>query len=144
MSLDEKQREIITRLKSRLQSLLHALNSGDKAGAQAIRSEARDIFLLEYLGAYYQHTCISRWVFPKIRKELVDEEIIPFLYCCDWILTMLNQQAVLTYCEHDPIRLSEEDLGFAFRFVNKYTHPWELQRKRKLRALENKLIGMGE
>jgi|GEM_PF-3462783 len=140
IALDEKQRSVTDKVSEQLYALLQAVQNQDAIAAKAAREATQKVFLLEYIGAYFHFASLGRWVFPEVRKELVDDEIIPFLKTSATLLESLNQPAVLALTEQSPLEVRDIDFNFAFRFVRKNTRFWEFERKRKLAALESRLF----
>jgi hypothetical protein len=140
IAFDVKQRGIIDRLYAQLQVLLEAVQRQDIIAAKTAREATQKLFLLEYIGAYFHYANVGRWVFPEVRKELVDDEILPFLKTSATLLESLNKPSVLALTQQSPLIVSDNDFNFAFRFVRKNTRFWEFERKRKLRELEGRLL----
>jgi hypothetical protein len=140
ISLDEKLRSVTDRLYEQLYTLLQAVQHQDTAGAQKAREATQKIFLLEYIGAYFHYTSVGRWVFPEVRYELVDDEILPFLNTSAMLLEALNQPEVRSLTQQSALVVKDIDFNFAFRFVRKHTRLWEFERKRELAALKSRLL----
>lgn len=139
ITLDEKLRNVTDRVYEHLYTLLHAVQKKDAETAKTARDAAQKIFLLEYIGAYFHYTSVGRWVFPEVRYELVDDEIIPFLKTSASLLEGLNQPAVLALTQQQALVMNDIDFNFAFRFARKHTRFWEFERKRQLVQLEKRL-----
>jgi hypothetical protein len=140
ISLDEKLRSVTDRVYEQLYVLHDAVQNKDAIAAKTARAATQKIFLLEYIGAYFHYTSVGRWVFPEVRYELVDDEIIPFLKTSVMLLETLNLPAVLSLTQQQALEIGDIDFNFAFRFARKHTRFWELERKRKLDALEGQLF----
>ncbi len=128
------------RVYEQLYVLHDAVQNKDAVVAKKAREATKKLFLLEYLGAYFHYTSVGRWVFPEVRYELVDDEIIPFLKNSAMFLEALNLPVVLSLTQQQALEMGDIDFNFAFRFARKHTRFWELDRKRKLDALEGQLL----
>ncbi len=140
ITLDEKLRSVTERVYEQLYALLHATQNADAEGAKTAREATQKIFLLEYIGAYFHYTSVGRWVFPEVRYELVDDEIIPFLKTSAMLLEALNQATVLSLTQQQVLVMSDIDFNFALRFARKHTRFWEFERRKSLVELEKRLL----
>lgn len=140
ITLDEKLRSVTERVYEQLYVLLHATQNSDAEGAKNAREATQKIFLLEYIGAYFHYTSVGRWVFPEVRYELVDDEIIPFLKTSAMLLEALNQATVLSLTQQQALVMSDIDFNFALRFARKHTRFWEFERRKSLVELEKRLL----
>lgn len=140
VALIESRRSVSARLQEQQNIINSAVQSSDAVAAATAREATQRIFLMEYIGAYLHFTSLGSWVFPEARHELIDDEIIPFLKNSVTLLESLNQPAVLSLTRQPALVLGDPDFNFAFRFARKHTRFWETERKRKLAALEGKLL----
>lgn len=141
IALDEKQRQIIRRLNDALRKMLDALAAGNADQARLRRTEVLDLFLLDYIGAYYSYAGLGRWIYQDHKDELIDDELLPFLETSADMLQLLNDENLLKLTGGKPLKVQGFDFQFAIRYVRRNTPRWNWKRRQTLQETERRLLG---
>lgn len=141
IALDEKQRHIVRNLNEALRQMLVALAAGNADQARQHRTEAVNLFLLDFIGSYYSYAGIGRWIYQDNKDELIDDELLPFLETSADMLQILNGENLLKLTGSQPLKVQGFDFQFAVRYIRRNTPHWNWKRRLALQEAELRLLG---
>jgi hypothetical protein len=129
LTIDTRIRDVIKVQIQLVHQLTEAVQQHNIATAQTLRRQLMDMFTLDFVGGYYHFVGLGRWVFKGNERELIEDEIIPFLEMCTAMQRKLNDPQLLKLTAEHPLSMDADNYHFAIRFALRHL-PYYTWRKR--------------
>lgn len=129
---DREQRDHLEKMdKLTAEIILNAANSDQ---VRKIRTELYNELTLEFIGSYYRYFKLAKWI--EKPKELVREDLLPFLETCIHYVTYVNHEAILKATGEKPMLFHLSTFSFATSYIRAHTHFWNWSIQKRIRRCE--------
>ena len=116
-----------------LQDLLSQIENQDAEMLRARRNEISNLFVLEYRKSFYQFIRLASEIYednPDQHQVIIENHILPFLQLTGDVLTVLNQENILSLTQTPKLSFQYQDFDFVFDFLHRFLrfHHWGLKK----------------
>jgi hypothetical protein len=110
------------------------LNAANSEQVRKIRIELYNELTLGFIGSYYRYFKIAKWI--EKPKELVHEDLLPFLETCMYYTTYINRESLLKVIGEKPMSFHLSTFSFATSYIRTHTHFWHWSIQKRIRQCE--------
>ena len=125
---EAQSREAMRKLEGQMLAFNQALLRQQAEECTRLREDLLNTFVYEFVSAYYRVYGLGRWIFQGKEKELIDDELLPFLEVSAEVVATINAPEVLKLCALVPFEISRYDFISIVRYIRQETWFWEGQR----------------
>lgn len=141
--VDEEIRAHLLSIRARLRAWRSLMAAGEKEKAIELREEIFEEFIVKYVGAYYRYFNFARWIYSNRKKELMDEDLFPFLQNCRLTIEQyLNFPLYLEKLKQEPLEIEFSNFDFATNYIERNVWWWDKERKAKVRAYKTYFLSV--
>lgn len=122
-------KEAVRKLETKMIAFSFAIAQKQTADCVRLREEIISTFFYEYVSAYYRVYGLGRWIFQGREKELIDDELMPFLEISAELVATINAPNVLALCALPPFKVHYYDFIGVIRYIRRETWWWDRRRQ---------------
>ncbi len=128
--IDEEIRGSLLSIRGKLRKWQKLVADGEKEKAIQLREEIFEEFIVRYVGGYYRYFNFARWIYSNRKKELMDEELLPFLQNCRLLIEHnLNFPPYLEKLGQAPYEIEFSNFDFAVNYIERNIWFWDKRRR---------------
>ncbi len=128
--IDEERIDILLSTRVKLGEFRNLIKSNEIDRAIKLREDILDDFLLKYINKTYRYYRFSRWLSGNSKKELIREELFPFLQNCRIMIEQnLNYQVYLEKLQQKEFKIAYSNFEFAFNYIDDNLGFWKTKDK---------------